>query len=90
VHTEGAMTLAEFLADRFAGRPTVGDRTRFGAVELIVREMQGDLVTQVGVELEPIQKNSLRSRLRALAEVWLDRLWRKKSYSFRIGKLPWT
>jgi hypothetical protein len=29
-------------------------------VELIVREMQGDVVTQVGVELKPIEKNPLR------------------------------
>ena len=51
--TDGAVTLAEFLASRFGGTPAVGDRTRFGAVELIVRDMQGDAVTQVGVELEP-------------------------------------
>ena len=51
--TDGALTLAEFLASRLAGRPAVGDRTRFGAVELIVRDMQGDAITQVGVELEP-------------------------------------
>jgi cell volume regulation protein A len=53
VETDRALTLAEFLASRFAGRPAVGDRTRFGAVELIVREMQGDAITQVGVELDP-------------------------------------
>ena len=44
---------AFFLASRFGGTPAVGDRTRFGAVELIVRDMQGDAITQVGVELEP-------------------------------------
>jgi cell volume regulation protein A len=53
VETDRALTLAEFLASRFAGRPAVGDRTRFGAVELVVREMQGDAITQVGVELDP-------------------------------------
>ena len=51
---DGALTLAEFLASRFGGRPAIGDRTRFGAVELIVRDMQGDAVTQVGVELDPL------------------------------------
>ena len=51
--TDDAVTLAEFLASRFGGTPAVGDRTRFGAVELIVRDMQGDAITQVGVELEP-------------------------------------
>ena len=30
--------------------------TRFGAVELIVRDMQGDEITQVGVELDPASK----------------------------------
>jgi potassium/hydrogen antiporter len=64
--TDGAVTLAEFLAKRLAGRPAVGDRTRFGAVELIVRDMQGDAITQVGVELEPEQENSWRSWLRFL------------------------
>jgi NhaP-type Na+/H+ and K+/H+ antiporter len=34
---KGALTLAEFLASRFDGRPAIGDRTRFGAVELIGR-----------------------------------------------------
>jgi Transporter associated domain len=42
---KGALTLAEFLASRFDGRPAIGDRTRFGAVELIVRDMQGDAIT---------------------------------------------
>jgi cell volume regulation protein A len=51
--TDDAVTLAEFLASRFGGTPAVEDRTRFGAVELIVRDMQGDAITQVGVELEP-------------------------------------
>jgi cell volume regulation protein A len=49
----GAVTVAEFLATRLGGTPAVGDRTRFGAVELIVRDMQGDTITQFGVELEP-------------------------------------
>jgi potassium/hydrogen antiporter len=61
-----AMTLAEFMAENFAGRPAVGDRMRFGAIELIVRDMQGDAITQVGVELEPVQGDSWRSWLRSL------------------------
>src|ERR1700680_4403072 len=63
---KGALTLAEFLASRFDGRPSVGDRTRFGAVELIVRDMQGDTITQVGVELDPAPKHPWRSWLRLL------------------------
>ena len=63
---EGALTLAEFVASRFAGKPAVGDRARFGAVELIVRDMQGDAITQVGVELDPALKPPWRSWLRIL------------------------
>jgi cell volume regulation protein A len=63
---KGALTLAEFLASRFDGRPAIGDRTRFGAVELIVRDMQGDAITQVGVELDPAPKHPWRSWLRLL------------------------
>jgi cell volume regulation protein A len=62
--TDGALTLAEFLASRFDGRPAIGDRSRFGAVELIVRDMQGDAITQVGVELDPASKHPWRSWLR--------------------------
>jgi potassium/hydrogen antiporter len=63
---EGALTLAEFLTSRFDGRPAIGDRTRFGAVELIVRDMQGDTITQVGIELDPAPKHPWRSWLRLL------------------------
>jgi potassium/hydrogen antiporter len=61
-----ALTLAEFLAKRFAGRPAVGDRTRFGAVELIVRDIEGDTITRVGVELDPAPQRRWRSWLRLL------------------------
>jgi potassium/hydrogen antiporter len=64
--TENALTLAEFLTSRFNGRPAIGDRTRFGAVELIVRDMQGDAITQVGIELDPAPKHPWRSWLRLL------------------------
>ena len=49
---DGAVTLAEFL-----GRPAIGDRTR--AVELNVRDMQGNAITQVGVELDPASQASV-------------------------------
>jgi potassium/hydrogen antiporter len=75
-----AQTLAEFLTKRFAGRPAVGDRTRFGAVELIVRDMEGDAITQVGVELEPAPERLWRSWLRAVVDISLLRVRRKKDY----------
>ena len=68
--TDGAVTLAEFLASRLGGTPAVGDRTRFGAVELIVRDMQGDTITQVGVELEPAPVHPWR--------LWLRRFRRQR------------
>jgi cell volume regulation protein A len=63
-------TIAEFLTDRFDGIPAVGDRTRFGAVELIVREMQEDTITQVGVEVEPAPAHPWR--------VWFQRLFEQR------------
>ena len=66
--TDGAVTLAELVARRFGGSPAVGDRTRFGAVELIVRDMQGDEITQVGVELDPASKEAWRSWFQLLLQ----------------------
>jgi cell volume regulation protein A len=69
--TNGAVSLADFVASRFGGTPAVGDRTRFGAVELIVRDMQGDTITQVGVELDPSPKHTWRSWFAFLVQrVW--------------------
>ncbi len=65
----GAVTVAEFLASRFGGTPAVGDRTRFGAVELIVRDMQGDTITQFGVELEPASVHPWRFWLQCLPPI---------------------
>ena len=74
------MTLAEFLSKTFAGSPAVGDRARFGAIELIVRDIQGDTITQVGVELEPAAERSWRSWLRAMVDSSPVRIRRKKDY----------
>jgi cell volume regulation protein A len=73
--TDGPLTLAEFLALRFSGTPAVGDRTRFGAVELIVRDMQGDAIAQVGVELDPAPMHPWRSLLKLIHQR-LGRCWR--------------
>jgi cell volume regulation protein A len=64
VESDGAMTLGSFLASRFDGRPAIGDRTRFGAVELIVRDLEEDVITQVGVELDPVPEHRWRAWLR--------------------------
>jgi len=44
-------TLAQYLTERFHGRVVVGDRVRFGAAELVVREMANGKVTRVGLRL---------------------------------------
>ena len=44
-------TLAEYLDERSHGRVVVGDRAPLGAAELVVREVQDDRVTRVGLKL---------------------------------------
>jgi len=84
VSSDGAVTLAEFVASRFIGTPAIGDRTRFGAVELIVRDMQGDTITQVGVELDPTPTHRWRSWFQLLRQRfrWNNRgLWILRHHS---------
>jgi potassium/hydrogen antiporter len=80
--TDGAVTLAEFLSERLSGSPAVGDRTRFGAIDLIVRDMQEDEITEVGIELEPTPEHRWRSWLRAVAAIRAIRVRRKKTINF--------
>ncbi len=44
-----ARTLSEHLLKVFKARPVVGDRARVDNVELVVREMQGNTITKVGL-----------------------------------------
>jgi cell volume regulation protein A len=44
-------TLEQFLLDMFRARPVVGDRWKLGNTELIVREMDGNQITKVGLRL---------------------------------------
>lgn len=46
-------TLAEFLNDRLNSNVVVGDRVKIGEVELVVRQMNKDHITKVGLEIEP-------------------------------------
>lgn len=50
---EAAASLADFLQARLRRKPLVGDRVRVGDIELIVRAVRGDRITEVGIELEP-------------------------------------
>lgn len=44
-------TLSAFLKRKFRGTPVVGDRLRMGGVELVVREVEKDLITRIGLKL---------------------------------------
>ncbi|MAT66600.1 MAG: potassium/proton antiporter [Gammaproteobacteria bacterium] len=44
-------SLAEVLAHAFKRRPVVGDRLPLGNLELVVREMDGETITRVGLKL---------------------------------------
>ena len=46
-----ARTLAQYLDWRFRGRTVVGDSVRLGAMELVVRELDGRRITKVGVRV---------------------------------------
>jgi potassium/hydrogen antiporter len=50
---ERATPLADFLQARLRRKPLVGDRVPVGDIELIVRGVRGDRITEVGIELEP-------------------------------------
>lgn len=54
-----------FVRRRLRHRAVVGDRLRVGPVELVVREIRKDAITQVGIELEPEEHPILRGFRRA-------------------------
>lgn len=44
-------TLAQLFSEHFHGRQVTGDRLPLGGIELVIKEMQGDRVVNVGVKL---------------------------------------
>ncbi|MFZ5474536.1 MAG: transporter associated domain-containing protein, partial [Pseudomonadota bacterium] len=50
---EGAaqMSLADFLAARLNGVPVAGDRYRLGNLEFVVREVEGQRITRIGLRI---------------------------------------
>jgi cell volume regulation protein A len=49
---ENETSLADFVRDRLPDSPTLGDRIRFEDIELVVRDMHGERITRIGLELE--------------------------------------
>src|SRR3546814_12710355 len=58
-----ALPIAEYLRSRLGKKPAVGDRVRFDHVALVVREMEKEVVTSVGIILEPEPLALLPQRL---------------------------
>jgi cell volume regulation protein A len=88
------LTVAERFAARFEGQPEIGDRLPLGEAELIVRELEEDRVTRVGLVLDDLEaplaggvwsarrwRARLRSRLRVARRQLRRRLttWRRRS-----------
>ncbi|HET6222238.1 MAG TPA: transporter associated domain-containing protein, partial [Dongiaceae bacterium] len=76
---EAAQPLGEVLLRHLDRLAVVGDRVRLGEVELVVREMDGDRVTRVGIELDPAaQERRSLDLLVAPLRRWRERLagWR--------------
>jgi cell volume regulation protein A len=46
-------SLADFMLERFHRPPAVGDRLHFGAVDLVVHDMNAEQIARVGLILEP-------------------------------------
>lgn len=63
---ERAMPIAEYLRGRLGKSPEPGDRLRVGTVDLVVREMEEDAITSVGVVLEPEPFALVPQRIRRL------------------------
>jgi potassium/hydrogen antiporter len=53
---ENETSLADFLRARLPREPTLGDRIRCDDVELVVRAMNGERITKVGLELAPHER----------------------------------
>ena len=65
-----AMPLADFVGARLRRQPQIGDRIQLADIELVVRALRDDRVTEVGIDLEP--RPTPRPSLAQL-RVWLRR-----------------
>ncbi|MBP2303120.1 potassium/proton antiporter [Azospirillum picis] len=77
------LPLRDLLRNEFGGAPELGDRVRMGGVELIVRDMDDDGITSVGLALEPARvtqpRRPLYRRLDAIGGLLRD-WWRHRSF----------
>jgi cell volume regulation protein A len=45
------MTLEQFICAKLDELPVVGDRVRLGKLELVIRDIRGDKITQIGLRI---------------------------------------
>jgi cell volume regulation protein A len=92
------LTLSDLLRNEFGGSCELGDRVRMGGVELIVRDMDEDTITSVGLALEPVRVTSRRrplyqrvtdihGRLRGWWNEHAFRRWKERE-KLRARRLP--
>jgi len=82
--TERQASLADFLQARLRRKPLVGDRVRVGDIELIVKGVRGERITEVGIELEPgTRPRPSLGRLPAWLRRFLARLRLRRRFQLR-------
>lgn len=85
----GQMTLAELVSRSIEGALDIGDRVPWGAAELVVREIDGDAPTSLGLDVDPPPASRRRLPLfqsptevargiRGLVARLRYRLWRRR------------
>ena len=71
--TDSDLTAGEFLRRYRRRAPETGDRFRVGPIEFVVRAVENDKITRIGIELDPegespLSRDSIRMWLRHVAD----------------------
>lgn len=53
--SDATFTVEQYIVGFFHGKPVIGDQVKLGLVKLIVREIEGDRITSVGLKLRSIK-----------------------------------
>lgn len=80
------LSVAAFMRRHLARQPVVGDRLRLGTVELIVRDIDADAITEVGLELDPQPVPAIR---RDVLLIWLRHLRAKAPKTLKAWRPRW-
>ena len=81
---ERAMPLAAFVPKHLRRQPQIGDRIRLADIDLVVRAMRDERITEVGIDLEPrTPQRPSWAQLRAWLQRRLARLRRRARVALR-------